>query len=242
MLQDYFRRQGHWHEWAFLEEIALTAAIDEGDILGRAQSHEGLARAYSWLSRYNDAEIHFSEALRLFSMLRDRSGSSRTHLNLGTLFELQGNFRSALHHAEEALRLASDQVARATALNNTGWYLAQLNHSEDALAHCAEALALHRTLGNRRGEYNTLDSLGYIYHLLGDFAKAEDFYTEALEIHLELGDRWAHATTLSHLGDTQLASGDEGLAREAWSAALEIFDALRHPAAVQVREKLFNLG
>jgi hypothetical protein len=42
------------------------------------------------------------------------------------------------------------------ALNNTGWHYAQLGELEQGLDYCLEGLRLHRAMGNKGGEYNTL--------------------------------------------------------------------------------------
>lgn len=243
-LQDYFRRRGHWDDWAMTEQVALSVARREKDPYGQAQAHHGLGRAFTWLTDYDQAADHLNAAVRLFAHVGDVAAEANAYLDLAQMYSQAGQPDQALGPAREGLRLADttdDRAAKAKALNNTGWYYAQLGQPTQALAHCEQALKLFRELGNRRGQSNTLDSIGYALHLLQEYSQAISYYEESLVFRQELGDRHGHAATLTHLGDTHYETANFEAAREAWSEALEIFDDLGHPDAGGVRTKLDQL-
>ena len=58
-----------------------------------------------------------------------------------------------------------------------------------------------RELGASNWENAVWDSLGYVYHQLGDHQQAITCYQRALDLSRELADRWNEAATLDHLGD-----------------------------------------
>jgi tetratricopeptide (TPR) repeat protein len=100
------------------------------------------------------------------------------------------------------------------------------------------AVELQRRLGDRFGEAETLDSLGYIHRSLGDVATAAGCYQRAAELYRESGDRFNEADTLVSLGEAYRDGGDPARASAAWRAAMAIFEELEHPDAAGVRNRL----
>jgi tetratricopeptide (TPR) repeat protein len=237
----FFQWRGHWHDQAATQQLALGAAQHLGDDAGQAHAHHHLARAHAKLSRPEDAQHHYQQALRLFGRCGDHAGQGQTHLGLGAVFEQRGDSRTALHHARLALdlfRLAGNRPGQANAMNSAGWCHVQLGDHEQAIVACHEALALQQEIGDRDGEAATWDSLGYAHHSLDRFGEAVACYQRAIDHRRELGDRYYEAASLRRLGDTHLASGDPATAARSWRAALEILDALGHAEAAEIRRKL----
>ncbi|GIJ72859.1 AfsR/SARP family transcriptional regulator [Virgisporangium ochraceum] len=237
----FFQWRGHWHDQAITQRLALRAAERLGDDTGQAHARHHLGRAHAKLSRPDDAQYHYRQALHLFGRCGDHAGQGQTHLGLGALFEQRGDSRTALRHALRALdlfRLAGNLPGQANAMNSAGWCHVQLGHHEQAIAACQEALALQQEIGDRDGEAATWDSLGYAHHSLDRFDEAAACYQRAIDLRRDLGDRYYEAASLHRLGDTRLASGDPAAAAESWRAALDILDALGHADSAGIRGKL----
>jgi tetratricopeptide (TPR) repeat protein len=96
-------------------------------------------------------------------------------------------------------------------------------------------LELLRRLGDRYGEANTEDSLGYVWQQLGDLDKAIQHYRLSVEAHQEIGSRAGQAVVSGRLGDAYAAAGDPDTARYLWRYAL---DELGHLGADDLRAKL----
>jgi tetratricopeptide (TPR) repeat protein len=116
-----------------------------------------------------------------------------------------------------------------------------LGDHQQALAHCQQALALHRELGNQMGEGETLDSLGHAHRHLGHLRQAIEYYHQSLDLRRKIRHRYEEAATLTHLGDTYHAAGDDDAARDVWKQAQAIFEDLHQPESEQVRQKLWAL-
>src|SRR5205807_736892 len=162
-LREFFKRRGHWHDWAATQHRALTAAQHGADRRGQAHAHRGLGAACSWLGRDDEAHTNLRQALRLFEELGDQSGQADSHMDLNTVFEQQGRTEEALPHAQQALslyRATGWRIGQGRALNSIGWGHALLGDPRQTLSHCQEALALLQDLNDRRGEATTLDSIG----------------------------------------------------------------------------------
>ncbi|WSN14860.1 tetratricopeptide repeat protein [Micromonospora sp. NBC_01699] len=98
------------------------------------------------------------------------------------------------------------------------------------------------SVGDRFGEANTWDSLGYAHHHLGNHRQAIACYRRAVDLFRAVGHRYYEADTLTHIGDSQQAAGDPEAARHCWLGSLDILDALGHPDAEQVRAKVHRPG
>ena len=244
-LTSFLDWQGHWHEWAAVEQTAMTAAARLGNTARQAAACRLLASACARLGDNDRARTFLAECLELYQQLEDKAGQARAHHSLCWMAVHTGRHADALGHAEQALTLyqaAGEQAGRAGALNAVGFCRALLGDYRQALAFCRQALALNRELGDRHGEAHCSDSLGYAEHKLGRLANAARRYRHALSIFTELGDRPNEADTLTRLGDTCQAAGDQQGAQDAWRQALVILDDLHHPDAHQVRAKLTTAG
>jgi DNA-binding SARP family transcriptional activator/tetratricopeptide (TPR) repeat protein len=241
VLQEYFARRGHYHDWAKSQQTALAAAARLSDEAARASAHWSLGEALIQLGSRDDARRHLYDALKLYGNLGDHGGQASCHCGMARLSLIQGDHARALHHAQRALqqyRAAGDMAGQAAALNGVGWDYALLGNNQRALSYCRKALELYREAGNRFGEAATLDSLGYCHHQAGRHDQAVAFYQQALHAYTDVGDRYYFAHTLIRLGDTHTASGDQQAASQVWQQALEILDDLHHHDAEAVRAKL----
>jgi tetratricopeptide (TPR) repeat protein len=239
-LGNFLLRQGHWYDRVQVQQAAVAAADRAGERAGQAQARRNLGDAYSYLGRYDVAEMCLQEALEL-SGEGANLDRALTHLSLTFLMERQALHSAALQHAVQALDLfqaAGHEAGQANSLNAIGWVCSQLGDHAQALARCEHALALQRRSGDRYGQAETWDSLGYIHHHLGEEREAIACYRHALELFHDLGDRHNEAETLNRLGDTRRALGEEEAARAAWRQALAIFMELDHPQADHLRTKL----
>jgi DNA-binding SARP family transcriptional activator/tetratricopeptide (TPR) repeat protein len=245
ILADFFQWQGHWHDWAAVQRVALTATRRSGDRAGQATAHRSLGLAYIRLGGQNDrAHAELVQALDLYRELGDVTGQAHSHVALGGLLEQKTRYRDALHEVEQALglfRTVGHQIGQARALNAIGWCHTLLGDHQEALACCEAALALSQEVGERRAVANAWDSLGYAHHQLGEYQRAITCYQQAIDLFRRSGDQYYEADVLGHLGDTHAALGDGGAAHRAWRDALTILDDLGHAQADQVREKLDSL-
>jgi len=240
-LSDFFNWQGHWHDLAAVQDGALAAARRLGDTATLADVHRSIGQAHYGLWAWDAARTHLAQALALYQELGDRPGQARAHISLGHVMDRMGRYREALGYARQALSLfeaAGNRPGQARAMNNMGWYLARLGNYQQALVRSHQALGMQREVGDRCGEAHTWDSLGYAHHHLGEYARAARCYQEAIGLYVDLGDRHGQAETLTRLGDMRRAAASPQAAIEIWQQALDILDALQHPDAEHVRDKL----
>jgi tetratricopeptide (TPR) repeat protein len=226
------------HDWIAAHYTALAAARRSTDPRGQTYAHRGLGLANAQMGRHHDACAHLRRASHL---CHEPPVRAEIHVDLARLYEGQGNFIQALHHAQQALELyraAGTRYGEANTLNIVGWYHAHLGAYHQALAHCEQALHQLQQLGDLDGQAATWDSLGYTHHHLGNPRQATACYHHAINLFRDLGDHYYQAQILTHLGDAHHATGDDQTARGTWQQALAILDKIDHPEAEAIRAKL----
>jgi DNA-binding SARP family transcriptional activator/Tfp pilus assembly protein PilF len=236
---------GHWHDWAVVEQMAVTATGRLEDQAAQSFALQRLGYAHGRLAEYEAAHAHLQRALRLFEERGDRAGEAHTRYSLAAVLQEEARDAEALGQSKRALELftaVGDRVGQASALNGVGWFHARLGDHQQALSYCQQALDLHQELDYPHLEAAAWDSLGYAHHHLGDYTRAAACYQRALDLHREVGDRWGQAETLGHIGDARHAAGQPAGARAAWEEALVFLEDLHHPGAGQIRAKLAGLG
>jgi tetratricopeptide (TPR) repeat protein len=237
----FLDRQGHWHDFAVAGRAAVAAADRLADPTVQAWARRTLARAYTRLNRFDDADAQLRDALSLYDQSADQAGQADTHHYLTILCWRRNRLETALEHARQCLDLSRAVGHRgrlAAALNAVGWIQALLGDPQSTLISCGQALVIYTELGDLHGQAHTWDSLGYAHHHLGHHARAMACYRNTLTMVRHLGDRYQEADTLGNLGDVHFATGDSHAAHDAWQRALTILDELDHPDAEQVRAKL----
>jgi tetratricopeptide (TPR) repeat protein len=237
----FLDRQGHWHDFAVAGRAAVDAADRLADPAVQAWARRTLARAYTRLNRFDEAETQLRDALSLYDQSADQAGQADTHHYLAILCWRRNRLETALEHARQCLDLSRAIGHRgrlAAALNAVGWFQALLGDPQSTLISCGQALAIYTEIDDLHGQAHTWDSLGYAHHQLGHHARAMACYRNTLAMVRHLGDRYQEADTLGNLGDVHFATGDSHAAHDAWQRALTILDELDHPDAEQVRAKL----
>lgn len=129
-----------------------------------------LGCAQAQLGDLPTAERHLRQAIRLHQVDGDRLALARTHDTFTMVLGLQQRNAEGLRYAERAhdlYLLIGDQASQANAQNHIGWIHAQSGDPERALGHCRRSLALHRELGNGKGEAVALDSIGFAWQRAG---------------------------------------------------------------------------
>jgi CHAT domain-containing protein len=130
----------------------------------------------------------------------------------------QGRYRLTWRNATQRDR----QRSEAFGLNQLAVQLYGRSQWREALPLLQQANALYRSAGDRAGEGTTLNNIGGVYQLQGQYGLALEQFQQALEILREVGDRAGEGTTLNNIGTVYRSQGQYGLALEQFQQALAI--------------------
>ncbi|HEX4980480.1 MAG TPA: adenylate/guanylate cyclase domain-containing protein [Ilumatobacteraceae bacterium] len=211
----------------YCESLTIAARYD--DALSNARSMEHLAEHTGDPSRRALALMHQSHLHVRLGMNRVALGEARrahelvraAHVSssevIDSMIELSWVLLR-LGHAEEAVdrgREALALVDAATSVRIRRGVHSLLGAAANALGryalaaeHIAEALALDRLRGDRRGEAANLINLGEVARLQGDLPTAIALFTDSEAIVRSIGDRDQEALVLSNLGGAHVELGD----------------------------------
>jgi tetratricopeptide (TPR) repeat protein len=228
---------------------STTICLDDQE--AQASIRCQLGSASSQAGQFRQARAQLERAFKLYKALGDENGQAQACISIGEAWSRQCRDREALDRTLDAVRpwptdstpprKAITPVTRAVALNNLGWYHARLGELDQARTLCDQALQLFRDMRNPYGQAITRDSLGFIYHQLGNHDLAAVHYRLAADQYRQLGDFHNLADTLARLAESHEAAGDIAAARDAWPQAIALLDGMRHPDAQNRRDRLRQL-
>jgi tetratricopeptide (TPR) repeat protein len=161
---------------------------------------------YLRLGQYDQAIACFKANMEIEQSNPDQARYVTLLSRLGYAYRLQGRYTEALKFYREAQRHQDDPLQYAELLNNIGnVYRLQGGRLEEALSSCKQALHIRRDLF-KRGKISeayialSQNTLGHIYHTLGELDDEEKAYREAFDIYSRLGNRSAIADTHNNVG------------------------------------------
>lgn len=176
--------------------------------LNRLEAELGNLRAIlRWAFDRGDAAL----GLRFAGAL-DRFWQYHTHVSEGRQWLVRGL----------AMGTTAPPLVRAKALSLAGWLARFQDAMDESAALLAEALALYRSLDDRRGIAEVTDTLGDLAHFEGEQERALTLHQRNLALRREIGDRWGVAMTLNSLGWIALAQGDDRRAMMALQESLAL--------------------
>ncbi len=173
----------------------------------------------------NEAAIRLFD--RALACIGDADIAARIHIwhDLGSVYELIGDFEAALGAFERMLRLswvAASKTKAAVAFNKMGRVWRRKGDLKLTLEYLERGLELFRGANDQRGIAGSLDDIGKSLHMLGRYDEAHAKITEALARRGKSGDKRAIATSLSRLGEVQQERGQYESASTCHQEAYEL--------------------
>jgi tetratricopeptide (TPR) repeat protein len=213
------------------EGRAPAAQEEIGRHLALAGDAREAATRYRRAAEAARSQYQNEKAIRLFdaalACVGDQDSAARIHLwhDLGSIYELIGDFEAALGAFERMLRLswvAASKTKAAVAFNKMGRVWRRKGDLKLALEYLERGLELFRSAADSRGIAGSLDDIGKTLHMLGRYDEAFAKITEALARRGKRGDKRAIATSLSRLGEVQIDRGQYEAAYRCHKEALDL--------------------
>jgi tetratricopeptide (TPR) repeat protein len=226
----YHRLVAQWLELR-PEGRAEDAQEEIGRHLERAGDGDGAALRYRRAADAARARYYNDKAIRLFAQalacLAEGDLAARIHIwhDLGSVYELKGDFEQALGAFERMLRLTwvvSSRTKAAVAFNKMGRVFRRKGDLRLALDYLGRGQELFEQAGDLRGVAASLDDVGQVLWLLGRYDEAFEKITLALQKRGQGGDKRSIAHSLSTLGNVQKDRGKINEAENCYREALAL--------------------
>lgn len=174
---------------------------------------------------FNDKAIRLYA--RALACIGNQDLAARIHVwhDLGSVYELKGDFEAALGAFERMLRLSwvvASRTKAAVAFNKMGRVWRRKGDLKLALEYLGRGQEIFEQAEDTRGIAGSLDDIGKVLYMLGRHDEAFEKTTRGLAARGEGGDKRSIAQSLSNLGNIQHMRGRINEARNCHSEALEL--------------------
>ncbi len=211
-------KQGEQAEATSLRHGSHFASLGQEDFLESLHTHGGMERRKNLALELENLLAGVDAGLVAGAL----EGAAGCALAAAEVFFLHGPFSDGIALLERVSGQPVSPATEARLFYMTGWLLQLAGRPAESLQHHQKALAIHRELGNRRGEGRILGNLASHHHNQGRIEEALAHYHQALPIHREVGNRRGEASTLANLASLHHEQGHIPEALEHYHQALAI--------------------
>jgi tetratricopeptide (TPR) repeat protein len=240
-----FLYRGHYAERLELDELALTAARDGGDVRGEAKMLNRLGLAVMDRGQHERARGFYEQALGIWEQLGDARRIAGGRRRLGLVAIARDQPAAAIDLFTQALdgytRLDDTREAALT-LSDLGDALMRDGRPTEAIARLLAASDLLSRMPDAYNQARTLNRLGLAHEQAGDLDAAAHHLRRALHSMRDIGSLKGEADALLALGGLALRAGRPDEARDQYVAARTILVTVGSPRAAGVTEILSQLG
>ena len=181
--------------------------------------------------------------LTLATERKDKITMALAHSHLSDALATLGERARGRKHLEAALQIAGSldhPRLMATLLSDLAHYQKQSQQFADAIQTYERILTI--VAGNKQAEAVVALSLGEVYRLTRNPARALRYLTQARNAFVEMGNRGFVANASSKIGDMHSLLGDRAKARALYEEAEKTFAAIgNHSEAVESRVKIAKI-
>jgi tetratricopeptide (TPR) repeat protein/type II secretory pathway predicted ATPase ExeA len=230
--EEYLEMLARHREKAGAVALAAASYVQAGGVARSRYANVKAAELFAKGLRLLEECEHVDEDLRLDAL----------HHNGDVLQSLGRNdeaYRAFLEMLTRAWRLDLRSKGGA-AHSRIGRLYRETGRLEQASRHLTAALALFGQAHDERGIASTLDDIGKLHWLKGDYALALEYTLRSLAMRRKLADRRSIALSLNNLGLVQQDSGNYKGALDAFEQALRIRRDIGDLVGVSIT--LNNLG
>lgn len=203
------------------------------ELAGSPAERVKLLAALAFETRFSDLARSLEiarEAQELASAHDDASGLADAEHMLGSIYEAQGDYHSALEHLHRSsdyyAKTGSDESKTITNNNMIAKVYANLGDYAKGLDFLFRSLRTAQEKGYRVAEANTLNSMSVFYQRMNDAVNAESCSRQCLVIAQESGDRRTLGITRINLGNAYGLMKDWERAVDQWEIGQAIFEAM----------------
>jgi CHAT domain-containing protein len=200
-----------------------------GDRSGEASCLNAIAGILVPMGDLDGALDHYQRAREVFCDLSDGLGEDATIAVIGKVYELKGDDRTALVNYLDMLARATKAGHSRMQEYGNSWIgnIYARTDPEKAMSYYRRALSIAEADGDRRGEAESLNGIGYAYGLLGKNGEALAYYSKALSIRNDTMDRGGQSLVLYNIAQAERRLGNLAGALAAIEKVITIAEDLR---------------
>jgi class 3 adenylate cyclase len=155
---------------------------------------------------YQDADLamfYANKEYRFAVKANNKYAQGKALLNIGIIYDLQGNYDAALYNYDEALKVANQfqlDKLKGDIYNNFSITLAVLGNMEESISNALKALAIYNKINDSTLMAKIYNNLGARYSEMEYYDEALSYYQKAAEINEQLKDNKKLAFNYGNIG------------------------------------------
>ena len=215
------------------EHATATARFEECMAWARTVHNRGLeSKALARLgrigleqSKFDQAEKHLKNSLRIAQELNDIDVIAYALAQLGYICHYQGRYAEAQRYGEESnefAKQAGDAIAQAFSLNMLAMISVNNRQFEQAHDYHLQAIQICKNAGDRYGFARTYNNLSELIRVQRKYAEAKPYILESIKLARELGNRYTLPIMLINLVYSQVGLGEFREAYASLNEALQL--------------------
>ncbi|HYG53558.1 MAG TPA: tetratricopeptide repeat protein [Flavobacteriales bacterium] len=221
----------------------------------KAKCYNNLGLIYEDRGEFAKAIDCQMKGLKIEETIGDKKSIAMSLNNIGVIYQYMHNYTVALKFHQQSLKLREeirDTVGISASYNNIGnnyIYIGDSARTKNpafakvqfsiAIGYYRQSLALKRKTNDKNGLALTLNNIGNIYLVQGEFKKAMDYYHQSLKVREEMGDHIGICSTLDNIGTVYYDQKNYARSIEYTEKALEI--ARKAKLAHEIKSAALNL-
>ncbi len=218
-----------------IQQEELIAVYKEALLIAKKSKYKpAIAKAHNWLSRVYDSfkndslfHIHASEALEIYTRLKDEKNLCNMYLAIGNAYMFKSKYELATENFLKLLKVAeaiSDSSNIAKAYNSIGNLNTEMKDYKNALSNYKKSLRIREALKDEQAVSHSYINIGNCYNYTEQPDSAIFYYTKALKLQHKLGNTHGPAWSYDNIGIAYQQKGDYERALEYHLLAKEIID------------------
>lgn len=194
----HFQANSQHHEG---DSLILILEKNPNDTLAFEELNSLIGSLY-----YKDTDmamLYSDRGLNIAKRGNNNYATGKALLNIGIVYDMQGNYDSALNNYDEALKVAIQfnlDKLKGDIYNNYSITLAILGNMEESISHALEALAIYTKINDSALIAKIYNNLGARYSEMEYFDDALDYYQKASVINENLKDNKKLAFNYGNIG------------------------------------------
>ncbi len=178
------------------------------------------------LKEYEQARLHFQQALNIRIEYNDHYSQASTYHHLGMVAQELREYEQAKLHYQKSLDIYieyNDRYSQAKTYHQLGGVAQELREHEKAKSHYQQALDICVEYNDRYSQATIYHQLGNFYHTLREFEDARESFQKALDIRIDHGNRVSQSIEYHGLGMVAEALREYEQARLHYQKSLDIY-------------------
>ena len=194
-------------------------------IKGSALCLGKMGMVYYNQGEYENALVHYLQALKMNENIGNKYGVSDNLCNIGTVYRTQKKYEKALEFQFKALKMDENwknKSAIASDYTNIGNIYFDSENYKKAMSYYSKALKVFEELSDKQNTATVLNNIGAIYFNRGNFQMAIENFNRAIKIYEVEGDKLGIAIDLNNIGEVYVSQEKYEKAMECYKKSLAI--------------------